>query len=325
MEYKINRRHAIACSALGTLSWNAFAQAPGFPTRPIKILVPYAAGGGTDTFARLMAEELSRRVGQAVIVDNAPGGAGMVAGSMVKSAAPDGYTLLVDQTSIATNPMLYEKVTFDVKKDLRPVILGATLDNVLLAHPSFPANNIKDAVDLIKNNPGKYNYASTGIGSPQHLAMEVIKDKFKLDIVHIPYKGGNPGIVATAANEVQLFFISIATALPFIRDGRVKAIGSGGEKRSPLLPNTPTLSETFPGVLSTNWLAFFAPSRTDSEVVLKLNAYFREAIRSEALINKLRDQGMELHGGSPEDLSKVIDRDMNYFGTVIKSANIKAS
>ncbi|CAM3941350.1 hypothetical protein GCM10027565_46750 [Bordetella tumulicola] len=196
----------------------------GFPSKPIRLIVPYAAGGGTDAFARLVGESLAKQTGQSVIVENKVGAAGLVAGAAVANASPDGYTILIDQSSIAYQPLLYPKAAFDVRRDLAPIILGATLDNVLLVTPSFPAKSVDEMIALVRSKPDAFNYASTGIGTPQHLAMEVLKrDAGDLKIQHVPYKGGNPGIVATSTGEVNMFFISVSTALPFIESGRVRA------------------------------------------------------------------------------------------------------
>jgi len=323
MNAKLLMRPLLAAVSFCLMASAALAQG-GYPDRPIKLIVPYAAGGGTDTFARVAAEELARQIGQPVVVENRPGAAGMLAGGIVAKSPADGYTLLVDQTSIATNPMLYAKVPFDVKKDLEPIILGVTLDNVLLGSPQLAANNTQELVKLGKTRPGSLNYASTGIGSPQHLAMEVFKKQVGIEAVHVPYKGGSPGILAVATDEVQMFFISISTALPFIQSGRVKAIASGGAKRSPLLPELPTVGETVPGFLSTNWLAFFAPAGTPKPIVQKLNESFQKAFQNPTVVANLRKQGMEIHGGPPSALSEVIDRDMKYFGDIIKAGNIRA-
>lgn len=304
---------------------NAYSQSPNsYPDRPIKFVVPYAAGGGTDIFARLAAQELSKQIGQTVIVDNVVGAAGMVAGAMVAKSQPDGYTILVDQASIATNPLLYEKVPFDLKKDLESVMLGVALDNILVVSPGLPANSINELIALAKNQPGTLNYASTGIGSPQHLAMEIFKDKTGTNIVHIPYKGGSPGILATSTNEVQMFIISVSTALPFIKAGKVRALGNGGLKRSPLLPEVPAIAESLPGFQSTNWLAFFAPAGTPKPIIQKLNGALQKAFSNPVLVEQFKQQGMIVLGGPPIDLTNTINRDMGYFGRIIKSANIKA-
>ncbi|MCE7506565.1 tripartite tricarboxylate transporter substrate binding protein [Polynucleobacter sp. IMCC30063] len=304
---------------------NAYSQTSNnYPNRPIKFIVPYAAGGGTDIFARLAAQELGKQIGQSVIVDNVVGAAGMVAGSMVAKAAPDGYTILVDQASIATNPLLYDKVPFDLKKDLEPVMLGVSLDNILVVNPSLMANNVNELVVLAKSQPGVLNYASTGIGSPQHLAMEIFKDKTGANIVHIPYKGGSPGIMATSTNEVQMFLISVSTALPFIKSGKVRALGNGGLKRSPLLPEVPAIAESLPGFQSTNWLAFFAPASTPKPIIEKLNSSLQKAFANPILMEQFKQQGMIPLGGAPSDLANTINRDMAYFGRIIKTANIRA-
>jgi tripartite-type tricarboxylate transporter receptor subunit TctC len=304
---------------------NAYSQTPNiYPNRSIKFIVPYAAGGGTDIFARLAAQELGKQIGQSVIVDNVVGAAGMVAGSMVAKSAPDGYTILVDQASIATNPLLYEKVPFDLRKDLEPVMLGVSLDNILVANPSLMANNVNELIALAKSQPGVLNYASTGIGSPQHLAMEIFKDRTGTNIVHIPYKGGSPGILATSTNEVQMFLISVSTALPFIKSGKVRALGNGGLKRSPLLPEVPAIAESLPGFQSTNWLAFFAPAGTPKPIIEKLNSALQKAFTNPILIEQFKQQGMIALGGAPSDLASMINRDMTYFGRIIKSANIRA-
>ena len=295
-----------------------------YPNRTIRFIVPYAAGGGTDIFARLTAQELSKEIGQTVIVDNVVGAAGMVAGALVAKAIPDGYTILVDQASIATNPLLYDRVPFDLKKDLKPVIIGVSLDNILVVNPSLPASNVNELVALAKSQPGVMNYASTGIGSPQHLAMEIFKDKTGTNIVHIPYKGGSPGIMATSTNEVQMFLISVSTALPFIKSGKVRALGNGGPKRSPLLPEVPAIAESLPGFQSTNWLALFAPTGTPKPIIQKLNEALQKSFSNPALVEQLKQQGMIVLGGKPSELSNTINRDFDYFGKIIKSAGIKA-
>ena len=283
-------RFILICFFAVFFSHSLLAQS-SYPAKSIKFIVPYAPGGGTDTFARLTAQELSKVIGQNVVVDNVTGAAGMVAGSQVARSVPDGYTILVEQASIATNPLLYDKVPFDVKKDLEPVILGVNLDNVLVVSQNTPAKNVIELIALAKSQPGKLNYASTGIGSPQHLAMEIFKDKTGTLIAHIPYKGGSPGMVATVSNEVQMFLISVSTALPFIKSGKVKALGNGGLKRSPLLPDVPAIAESLPGFQSTNWLALFAPAGTPKSVIQTLNENLQKAYANPELIEKFKQQG----------------------------------
>jgi tripartite-type tricarboxylate transporter receptor subunit TctC len=313
----------LAGSTLAVLALHLPAQA-AFPERPIKMIVPYAAGGGTDAFARLVAQELSKNIGQPVVVENRTGGGGMVAATAVAQSPADGYTLLVDQSSIATSPILFPGSPIDVNRDLAPVILGVTLDNVLLVSPDLPVNNVGDLIKLAKSKPGKLNYASTGNGTPQHLGMEVFKDMAGIDVLHIPYKGGAPGLIAVSTGEVQMFLISVSTAVPFVKSGRVKALASGGATRSPLLPDLPTVSESgLPGFRSSGWLAVFAPAATPPGVIAELNAQLAKALAAPGLKASLRQQGFEVAAGKPEDLKALMKREMDQYGAVIRKVGIK--
>lgn len=300
------------------------AGATEFPDKPIKIIVPYSAGGGTDAFARMLGEMMAKHGGQPVIIENRPGAAGMIAATATINAPADGYTLLIDQSSIATQPLLYPDAKIDTHHDLKPVVLGVTLDNVMLIPPTLPVQNVSDLISLSKDRPGKLNYASTGIGTPQHLSMEEFKQKAGgLNIQHVPYKGGSPGIVATSSGEVDMFFISVSTALPFIESGRVKALASGGKTRSPLLPDLPTFEESgFPNFHATGWLALFAPKNTPDETVKRLNEIANNALRDPDLVEKARGQGFEVAGGPPESLAERMRSDYEIYGEVIRQNNI---
>lgn len=322
----IRRLLGVSClSLLSIASGNVMAtQTASFPSKPIRLIVPYAAGGGTDAFARLVGESLSKQSGQSVIVENKPGAAGVVAGTAVANAAPDGYTLLIDQSSIAYQPLLYPNISFDVRRDLAPIILGATLDNVLLVTPNFPAQTVDEMIELVRREPNKFNYASTGIGTPQHLAMEVLKQDAKgLQIQHVPYKGGNPGIVATSTGEVDMFFISVSTALPFIEAGRVRALANGGAQRSAMLPNLPTFAESsLEKFKATGWLAFFAPANTPPATIKKLNTLFEKALQDEATRIAAAKQGFEVAGGSSERLAALLVDDLAIYGPVIEKLGL---
>lgn len=300
------------------------AAAEGFPSKPIRLIVPYAAGGGTDAFARLVGQSLSRHAGQPVVVENRPGAAGLVAGAAVANAVADGHTLLIDQSSIAYQPLLYPDASFDVRRDVKPVILGATLANVLLVTPNFPARTVREMIALVRDKPDAFNYASTGNGTPQHLAMEVLKrDAGGLKIQHVPYKGGNPGIVATSTGEVDMFFISESTAYPFIESGRVRALASGGKTRSAMLPDLPTFAESgLPGFQATGWLGFFAPAGTPPQTIDKLNALFEKALHDEATRTAAGKQGFEVAGGPPERFARLLADDLAVYGPVIEELGL---
>lgn len=201
------RRRAMVALLAAWMGMNPMAASAesAFPNRAVKLVVPYAAGGGTDAFARLLAQALGKQVGQTVIVDNRPGAGGLLAGGVVAQSAPDGYTLVIDQSSIATQPILYPSAAFDVRRDVTPVILGATLNNVMLVTPNFPAHTVQELITLVRSNPGKFNYASTGNGTPQHLAMEIFMDKTGLKVQHVPYKGGSPGLLPLARARCRCF------------------------------------------------------------------------------------------------------------------------
>ena len=313
---------ALLAALLGTSPLAAFAEA-AFPNRTIKLVVPYAAGGGTDAFARLLAQALGKQVGQTVIVDNRPGAGGLLAGGVVAQSAPDGYTLLIDQSSIATQPILYPGAAFDVRRDVTPVILGATLNNVMLVAPNFPVNTVQELITLVKANPGKFNYASTGNGTPQHLAMEIFMDKTGLKVQHVPYKGGSPGITATSTGEVQMFFISESTALPFIKSGRVRAVANGGKSRSALLPELPTFSESgMPDFQATGWLGVFAPANTPAPVVKQLNRAMELAMQDAAFKEAAAKQGFAVAGGEPQALSQRLKADLEEYGALIRKTGI---
>lgn len=295
-----------------------------YPSKPIKIIVPYVPGGGTDLFARILAQQLGNVLGQPVFVDNRGGASGMVGGAAVAQAAPDGYTLLVDQSSIATNPMLYAKVPFDVAKDLTPVALGTTFENVLFASPAFPATNLREVIALAKSKPNELNYGSTGAGSLQHLTMEVLAEQAGIQLVHVPYKGASPALLATSMNEVQLSFMAAASALPLVQSGKLKVIGTGDLKRSKLLLNAPTIAESgLPGYQSISWIAVFAPAGTPKPIVNKLNEAINKVLQMPNVIEQLRMKDFDPAGGSPEELAATVQRDAEKYGRIIKKLGIK--
>lgn len=321
---RIKRIASILAVLTPALFIASHAKAATFPDKPLKIIVPYSAGGGTDAFARMLGETMGKYAGQPVVIDNRPGAAGMIAATAVINSPSDGYTLLIDQSSIATQPLLYRDAKIDTHRDLKPVVLGVTLDNVMLIPPTLPVNNVQDLIDLARKSPGKLNYASTGIGTPQHLSMEEFKQKGGgLNIQHVPYKGGSPGIVATSTGEVDMFFISVSTALPFVESGRVKALASGGKSRSPLLPNVPTMAESgLPDFYATGWLALFAPKDTPDDIVSKLNEIANKALNDPELVKKANAQGFEIAGGPASVLADRMRRDHEIYGAVIRKNNI---
>jgi tripartite-type tricarboxylate transporter receptor subunit TctC len=297
--------------------------AADFPAKPIRFIVPYPPGGGNDLFARLMGQKISENTGQPVVVDNRPGAGGLVAGDLLARSAPDGYTIMVDQSSIATNPLLYKKTPFDVTKDLAPVIWGISLDNVLLVAPSLPVKDLGELIEYAKKNPGKLNYASAGLGSSQHLATEIFMKAAGIDMVHVPYKGGGPALTSVSVGETQVFMISVSTALSFVKTGKVKALAVGGKSRSNLLPEVPTFAEAgLPSYASSGWLGIFTTAGTPRSVVDRLNAEFVKALAAPDVKEKLSRQGFEVVASRPEELGKLIRDEMMRYRKVIEDKRI---
>ncbi|HTG21302.1 MAG TPA: tripartite tricarboxylate transporter substrate-binding protein, partial [Reyranella sp.] len=261
MMIRISRRHALgliaALAASRTLP-AAAETASSFPSRPIRLIVPQAPGGNADTFGRILAQALTERLGQQVVVENRAGAGGTVGSALVAKAAPDGYTLLVaDNGTHAIAPTLYgAKLPYDVFKDFTPITLAATFPTVIMIHPSVPAKNVQEFVALVKSQPGKLAYSSAGTGNGSHLTVELFRAAAGgLDMVHVPYKGGAPAIQALLAGEVQLTAVSANTALPHIQSGKVRALGVASQKRSPALPDVPTFAENGIVVEADSWLA----------------------------------------------------------------------
>ena len=321
----MTRRRLLAAAAVASaLPTRApYAQDAAFPSRPIRFVVPYPPGGGNDDVARLLAEPLGRGLGQPVVIDNRPGASGMLAGEYLARSAPDGYTIMIDHTGIVMNPSLFARTPFDLLKDLAPVIQLVRLTNFMVAHPSLPARNAADLIALAKAQPGKINYSSPGIGSPQHIDMEVFRKAAGIDIVHVPYRGGAPATTATLANEVQVMF-SGTTALPHIRGGTLRALGTTGATRSPLAPDVPTIAEAgLPGYEYTSWFAFFVPAKTPPEIIRKMHADTVAVLAEAPIRAKLEQQTLFPVGSTPEQLAAHLKAEMARWAPVIKAANIK--
>src|SRR5215468_9311725 len=249
--------------------------AQNYPTRPIRFVVPYPPAGGTDVVARILSEPLGAALGQPIIIDNRGGAAGNLGTDIAAKAAPDGYTVLFTLSSHTINPKLYEKLPFDVERDFVPISLAALSPQILVAHPSVPANNIRELIALAKSQPGKLNFASVGTGSPAHIAGELLKLKAGIDMVHVPYKGGGPAITDTIGGQVQLLFVSMPAAWQHVKAGKLKAIAVASAKRSVAAPDLPTIAESgVPDYAVESWYGAFAPAKTPPAAVAKLNAAF---------------------------------------------------
>lgn len=318
----VTRRTALLLASGLGLSLGVPAQET-FPSRPIRFVVPYPPGGGNDVVARVLAQKITESTGQPVIVENKAGADGRVAGEFVARAAPDGYTVMIDHSAIVINPSLFPQMSYDVSRDLAPITQAVSQSAMLLAHPSLPANNVRELIALAQAQPGKLNYASPGNGSPQHIGMELFNRIAKTNIVHIPYKGGAPALTALMAGEVHL--LQNGSSLQQVRGGKAKILATTGAQRSAALPDVPTVAESgLAGYTITIWLGLFAPARTPAAIIARLNQEFVKALSAPDVVARLRDFNYDVVKSTPEEFARVIARDREEFGKVIREANIKA-
>jgi tripartite-type tricarboxylate transporter receptor subunit TctC len=319
----IHRVVPVVIGVTFTLAAPQLRAAEAWPAKPVRIVVPFAPGGSNDTIGRLAAQQLSDRLGKQVIVDNRPGAGGLLGTEIVAKAAPDGYTLLGVSAAYAYNPYIY-KLPYDQEKAFTPIAMIATGPSGLAVNPSLPAKTAKDVVALAKAKPGKLNYASAGPGSFQHLTTELFKQMAKVDIVHIPFKGGGPAMIDVIAGNTQMCMGSLLQMLPHVHSKRLRVIGVGSAKRSPTLPDVPTISESgVPGYEANNWWGFVAPTGTPQDVIARLDKELAAISAAAETKKRLGAEGGEpLHRGQAE-FGKFIKTEMNKWAKVVKEAGIK--
>jgi tripartite-type tricarboxylate transporter receptor subunit TctC len=320
------KRHAcrsfIAAAALALVSLTSAAQP--YPTRPIRFIVPYPPGGGTDVVARILAEPLTSELGQTIIIDNRGGAAGNVGTEIAARAPADGYNILFTLSSHTINPKLYDKLPFDVERDFVPISMAALIPQILVVNPAVPANNVRELIALAKANPGKLNYASVGTGSPGHIAGELFKLKTGVDIVHVPYKGGGPAVTDTMGGQVQMLFVSMPAAWQQVKAGKLKAIAVTSAKRSQTAPEVPTIAESgVPEFVVDSWYGALAPAKTPLAIVARLNAALVKVLEMPAVREKLFLQGAEAAPTTQAEFDRVIKDELTKWEYVIKAANIR--
>ena len=323
MTISTSRRRALAgLGALTILPGARNAHAQAFPAKPIKLIVPHAAGGNSDAFGRILAQRLSDRIGQQVVVENRPGAGGTIASAFVARSAPDGYTLLVaDNGTHAIAPTLYgSKLQYHVVKDFSPITLAAMFPTVLLVNASVPARTAQEFVALAKAQPGKLTFSSAGTGNGSHLALELFRYAAGgLDMVHVPYKGGAPAIQALAAGEVQMTAVSVNTSLPHLKSGRVRALALQSSKRSPALPDLPTLAEGgINGAEADSWLAILGPAGIPADIVSKLNREIATTLALPDIKERLAQLGLEVVGSSVAQFQQLQERDVVKWGDAVR-------
>jgi tripartite-type tricarboxylate transporter receptor subunit TctC len=298
---------------------------PGYPARPVRLLVPLAPGGGTDFVARLLAQRLTEGWGQQVVVDNRPGGSAIIATELLAKSSADGHTALLTTMAHAVNPSLFSKLPYDPVKSFQPVILLAQAPSILSAHPSLPAANVKELVALAKAKPGQVSYASFGIGATSHLTSELLKHAAGIDLLHVPYKGAGEAVGYLLSGQVQLMFSSPASVIPQFRAGKLKPLGSTGKERVRALPELPTFAEQgYPAVDATNWYGVLVPAGTPQPVVARLNAELARILRmpdvSERMLQVLDAEPI---ASSPQEFGSFLDSERSRWAKVIREANIK--
>jgi tripartite-type tricarboxylate transporter receptor subunit TctC len=302
------------------------AGAQGFPNKAVTLVVPVAPGGILDTVARMIAPEMGRALGQAIVVDNKPGASGNIGASLVAKAPPDGYTLLVGYSMFHVgNPSMFKDLQWDPIKSFASVGMLVVSPHVLAVHPAVPAKDLKELVALAKAKPGQLNYATPGSGSVPHVGMELFKQQAGVDFTHVPYKGAGPAMQDVIAGNVQVTIATPPSLLAFVQAGRLRALAVAAKSRHPQLPDVPTSAEAgYPGFELEAWVALFAPAGTPPEAIAKLTAAAREALRSPEAVEKIRATGMTMRYLTPAELDGVVRTDLAYWSKVITDAKIKA-
>jgi tripartite-type tricarboxylate transporter receptor subunit TctC len=295
-----------------------------FPSRPVTITVGFAAGGGTDTAARLVARKLSENTGQSVIVENKAGAGGNIAAHHVATAAPDGYTIHLSSVGpLTVAPHMQKDLPYDVKRDLAPITMGMMFPNVMVVHTGVPAKTLAEYVALAKQKPGSLDYASSGVGSAGHLAMELFKQRAGIDIVHVPYKGGGPAMADLLGGRVSLYPSVPSTAAKHVESGKLVALASTGLKRSPSMPNTPTVAESgYPGFEAVNWYAFVMSSKVPKDIQEYWNRELVKVLKDPAVAADLEKRGLEPHPGTQQELADYIAKETQTWGEVLRKAKI---
>ncbi|MEI6717812.1 MAG: tripartite tricarboxylate transporter substrate binding protein [Betaproteobacteria bacterium] len=312
-------------TAAAAVSFSAFAQSSAYPSKPIRLIVPAAPGGGTDILGRLVGQKLSENFGQSVVIENRGGGGGVIAAEYVARMPPDGYTVLIaDIRTFGLAPSLYKSLPYDPIRNFSPITGGVDVTNVLVVNPSVPAKTIKEFLAYAKSKPGILNYSSSGKGSGAHMAGELFALKGGVDITHVAYRGGGPAVADLIAGHVQFSFATAPSVLPLIQAGKLMALGVTTLKRFPGLPDVPTISEALlPGYEASNWYSFVVPAHTPKEIVARLNTEIRKVMADPEVMKTLLAQGMEPTTSSPEELEAYIKSEITKWAEVVKLRGIK--
>ena len=296
-----------------------------YPDRPIRLMLPFPPGGPSDIVGRMFAQKLGESIGQQIVIDNRGGAAGNIACEIAKNAAPDGYTLLQGTVgTMSINPHLYKNLPYDPLRDFAPVSLLTETPYLLVTNPKLPANNVKELVALAKTQPGKFNFASGGVGTGNHFSGELFKTLAGIDVVHVPYKGSGVGMNDVLSGQVQMMFINLLPAMPYVTQGRLRGLGVTSAKRSIAAPDIPTIAESgFPGYQSTSWHGIMAPIKTSPAIIKQLYAELAKVSQQPDVKKRMASQGTDVSGSTPEEFRKMIQVESAKWANVIKTAGIK--
>ena len=323
----LNRLVRLAAAAAILVSAPAFAQDPaaGYPNKPVRLVVPFPAGGTTDILARIIGQKLSTSLGQQIVIDNRAGAAGNIGADIVAKSAPDGYTLVMGTPGTqAINQLIYSKMPYDTVKDFANVAIVGRIPNVLAVHPSVPAKTVAEFIDYAKKNPGKLNYGTPGNGSTGHLSMELFKTiAGGIDVQHVPYKGSAPMLQDLIGGQIQSTFDNLPSALPHIKGGALRALGVSTTERSPALPDVPTVDETVKGYEASSWFVVAAPAGTPKPILAKLNAEINKALAAEDVKARFAEIGATPVGGAPEDLDRLVQSEIVKWRKVVEVSGAK--
>lgn len=301
----------------------ALAQTQHYPTRPVRLIVPYPAGGGVDTVARVLGVKLSEILGQQVVVDNRPGANGIIGSDITAKAAPDGYTMLIQSVAHAINATLYRKLPFDTVKDFAAVTQVNAQPNLVVVYPSLPAASVKELIAMAKSQPGALTLASPGNGSSAHLSGELLKLMAGIDILHVPYRGGVPALNDLMGGRVSLTFSSVSLSMPLVASGKLRALAITSLARSAVVPDLPTVAETIPGYESSTWYGMFLPGGTPGKIVAGLNREILKALQAAEVRDRLTLNGAEIVGGTPEKFTSKIKAEIAKWGEVVKASGAR--
>ncbi|MGJ7574379.1 Bug family tripartite tricarboxylate transporter substrate binding protein [Variovorax sp. RB2P76] len=317
MNPRLLKSVAALAACVPLLGWAAW------PDKPIRMVVPYAAGGGADNTARIVAQQMSTALGQHIVIDNRPGAGGVIGADNVAKAAGDGYTVLYDASAFSVNPSL-RQLPFDASKDFIPVSLVATAPQILVVPPTAPYRTVAEFIDFARRNPGKLSFASAGGGTGSHLAGEALNEQAKINLMHVPYKGGAPALTDVMGEQVSAYFGNVASTLGYVKGGKLRALGVSSARRVPGLPDTPTLAESgLPGYDVVEWNGVFLPKGTPPEIVQKLGKAVQAAVSDPPVRQKLLQLGLEPAGTTPEAFSKFVQDESRRVSALVKARNIR--